>query len=66
MHEPASHGASDVVAHEAVAEDFRAGLRERCDVVEGPALLAKLAGVPVEIVAPDGSVLSSDSLDDAD
>jgi len=29
-------------------------------------LLAKLAGVPVEIVAPDGSVLSSDSLDDGD
>jgi exopolyphosphatase/guanosine-5'-triphosphate,3'-diphosphate pyrophosphatase len=29
-------------------------------------LLARIAGVPVEIVAPDGSVLSSDHLDDAD
>ena len=27
------------------------------------ALLAKVLGVPVEIVAPDGSVLSSDDID---
>ncbi|MGH9884309.1 MAG: HD domain-containing protein, partial [bacterium] len=30
------------------------------------ALLAKLAGVPVEIVAPDGHVLSSDAIEDSD
>ncbi|HEY9226979.1 MAG TPA: hypothetical protein VIP11_10050, partial [Gemmatimonadaceae bacterium] len=29
-------------------------------------LLAKLAGVPVEIVAPDGRVLSSNAIEDTD
>ncbi|HKN65198.1 MAG TPA: Ppx/GppA phosphatase family protein [Gemmatimonadaceae bacterium] len=46
------------------ASDPRASLRLECwGAHRKSALLAKLAGVPVEIVAPDGSVLSSDDTD---
>jgi len=42
------------------ASDHRASLRLECwGAHRKSALLAKLAGVPVEIVAPDGTVLSS-------
>jgi exopolyphosphatase/guanosine-5'-triphosphate,3'-diphosphate pyrophosphatase len=44
-----------------VASDERASLRLECwGAHRKSALLAKEAGVPVEIVAPDGTVLSSD------
>jgi len=44
-----------------VASDARASLRLECwGAHRKSALLAKLAGVPVEIVAPDGTVLSSE------
>jgi exopolyphosphatase/guanosine-5'-triphosphate,3'-diphosphate pyrophosphatase len=44
-----------------VASDARASLRLECwGAHRKSALLAKVAGVPVEIVAPDGTVLSSD------
>jgi exopolyphosphatase/guanosine-5'-triphosphate,3'-diphosphate pyrophosphatase len=44
--------------------DPRASLRLECwGAHRKSALLAKLAGIPVEIVAPDGSVLSSDDTD---
>lgn len=43
-----------------VASDSRASLRLECwGAHRKSALLAKVAGVPVEIVAPDGTVLSS-------
>ena len=46
------------------ASDPRASLRLECwGAHRKSALLAKHAGVPVEIVAPDGSVLSSDDTD---
>ena len=46
------------------ASDPRASLRLECwGAHRKSALLAKLAGVPVEIVAPDGSVFSSDDTD---
>ena len=46
------------------ASDPRASLRLECwGAHRKSALLARLAGVPVEIVAPDGSVLSSDDTD---
>jgi exopolyphosphatase/guanosine-5'-triphosphate,3'-diphosphate pyrophosphatase len=44
-----------------VASDSRASLRLECwGAHRKSALLAKVAGVPVEIVAPDGTVLSSE------
>jgi exopolyphosphatase / guanosine-5'-triphosphate,3'-diphosphate pyrophosphatase len=50
-----------------VASDRRANMRlEMWGANRKSALLAKIAGVPVEIVAPDGQVLSSDSIDSAE
>jgi exopolyphosphatase/guanosine-5'-triphosphate,3'-diphosphate pyrophosphatase len=47
-----------------VPSDRRANMRlEMWGANRKSALLAKVLGVPVEIVAPDGSVLSSDDID---
>lgn len=47
-----------------VASDRRANMRlEMWGANRKSGLLAKIAGIPVEIVAPDGQVLSSESID---